>query len=171
MLLWVSLSDFATGSLVLCKMEKYKIKTITEKNATNGAKYLIIDTYEGKKCASWNKDHHPILDRSLGKDIMLEIKTEGMYSNIEGVREMEQTTLPQQPVSRLGSYAEDRDSARNNSIVAQVIMKLAVECLGYEERSKVPNTEEYLCNAINVLTNCYHLAVLNLEMADRKKTT
>jgi len=156
-------------------MEKIKINEIQLKGP---AKTICVVNYnEGKEATlntKWQEQEVDFLqkDVGIGGEVSVVIAQKGQYTNITEV-DMTSAKPSQSPENReidasntQTAYTPKPTNDRECSIVAQVILKGAVELAKESIRGTMPSGEllgELLCECVNELTGAYKLALSNVK--------
>ena len=105
-----------------------------------------------------------ILKSFIGKRVELELHRTGQWTNIKAMGRELAPTLPATPVfNQPTQEAGFSMSARDQSIVAQVCVKGAIELARMKEFANNDELGEFLCMAVAEIAGSYKHALIHLE--------
>lgn len=139
-------------------MEK-TIKFVELKTSKNNKPYVLVDFTDKARASCWKKELFPVFRSGAVVDVTLE--KQGEYDVI--VNAVLLNTATSDDFNSDGKSNRLFMSGRDQSIVAQVILKGAVEMVSNQVDYKMERIREDLNEAVDALSDAYKLALSKLE--------
>ena len=144
-------------------MESVTIQSVEDKPTDKGVYRAVVKTDVGVM-ACWDMALGALLKNFIGQRVQLELHRTGAWTNIKAMGQ-QVSNLPATPVFAPVAQAGPSlsMSSRESSIVAQCMVKGAVELARMKEFANNEELGEYLCMATAELCGAYKHALIQLE--------
>lgn len=144
-------------------MEPVLIQSVEDKPTDKGVYRAVVKTDVGVM-ACWDMALGAILKNFIGHRVQLELHRTGAWTNIKAMgAEVAPTLTPQPIVATPTREAGLSMSMREQSIVAQVCVKGAIELARMKDFKNNEELGEFLCMAVNEIAGSYKVALSSLE--------
>jgi len=153
-------------------METITINSVEKKASKTNVPFWAVK-YNGSESATiWDETIGGYISQKIGQNVSVEITSKGNYNNIRGCNmtggnqpmglEMSDTQMP--PIEETQQPKGSVHSVRDNTIIAQVILKGAVELTKERRFGVKDDLGPYLCMCVEELVGAYKLAYENLQV-------
>lgn len=163
-------------------MEKILINSVENKNTKTGTPFKAVTFNHNQKATVWDMNIGEYMKNNIGNYIMAKVETSGKFKNIREIEmtmttpstenkpmalDMNDTDMPVVPQETKGSEQVKevltQAANRNNSIIAQVFVKKAVDMYNHSESTGLTK-EEQLCENIQEIKKAYDFAFKLLQL-------
>lgn len=145
------------------KMEKISINSVEDKKTKTGVPFWAVKYNGSENATVWDDQIANHLKKNIGKQVNVEITSKNNFNNIRGCDFTSEGAEDKGKETLLRIPQENAGFNRNNSIVAQCMIKSASEIMSSDNYKTVNSFGQDLHEIMHELIGAYKIALERLN--------